>query len=429
MAAQSESQTLETGAATVPGRDSTGVASPASTAGATVRVSQSPPQRSKPRDKRLMALLIAAAIIVVATVTTLVARLLIPLPTITGSGTIQAIEADVASKVPGRVTGLLVADGQTVHRGQAVARLDPIDQLRTLQQAQANLAAAHARVPQAGETQSLQASTVSAQVAAAVAAQTGAASSREAAAQALAAAQANLAASIASETDNVKDFQRANTLFAQGAVSAQSLDAARMAADSSRAQVKAAIAQRNAAQKQLAVADAALQQETAALAAAQANVASVSIAGYNVTLNAAEEQQARAALAEAQTQLQETVIRAPFNGVVMSHSVEAGDLIEAAAPVMTIMQSNTLYLLVYVTEPDLSRIAIGRHVDVSVDGIPNRTFNGVVAHIDDQAQYTPSNVQTKDQRAELVFGVKVDLYDTSGALKPGLPADATFSQP
>jgi HlyD family secretion protein len=374
-----------------------------------------------------MGAVVILALLAVAIGVSLLVRSLSVASPITGSGTIQAIESDVGSKVPGRLIQLLASDGQSVHRGEALARLDPIDQQHNLAQAQANLEAARARVPQAGETQQLQASTVAAQLAAAQAAANGAAASREVAVAAVAAAQANVAASQATARDDSKNYERAEELYRQGFISTQALDAARTAADMAQAQLAATMAQRNAAQKQLDVAESNLRQAQAALAAANANLASVSIAGYTISLNAAVERQVAAALATARTQLEETIVRSPFDGIVVSHSAEAGDLLAADAPVMSVMQANSLYLRVYIAETDLARVAVGQHVDVSVDGVPNRTFNGIVAEIDNQAQYTPSNVQTKDQRAELVFGVKVDLYDNSGTLKPGLPADATFA--
>jgi HlyD family secretion protein len=347
-------------------------------------------------------------------------------PAITASGTIEAIESDAGAKVGGRLTRLLVSDGQHVRAGQALALLDPIDQLHALQQAQANLEQATVRVPQADVSLALQSATVRAQLDQARAAQVSAQAQVDTAAAAVAAAQANLTAANASAVKNAKDLSRAQTLYAQGYVSAQSLDAAREAADAARALSRAASANSLAAERQLEAAQAGFSQAHAAVAVAQANLKSVTVSGYNVSANAAAQSQARAALALAQTQLNETTIRAPFDGVVLSHSAEAGDLLAAGAPVVTLIADNSLYLRVYVTETDLSRIKLGQHVDVTVDGLPQKTFDGVVVQIDDQAQFTPSNVQTKDQRAELVFGVKIDLHDTSGALKSGLPADASF---
>jgi HlyD family secretion protein len=436
--------------------------------------------------------LIAAAAIIAIVVIALVVRQVrgIGNGPVTASGTIEAVEVDLASKVPGRLAQLLIVDGQHVRAGQAVAQLDAVDQRLALQQAQANETAAEAklsqaqsayeleklqypaaveqakanvaeaevRVPQAGQTLDLQSSTVAAQLQQAYAAQVAAVSASQASRSTLAAADANVIAVRATAHRDALDNFRAKMLYQQGYISAQALDAARAAADSSLAQAKAAIAQRDAAARQVVVADAGVKQAQAAVALAEANGRSVAVQAYNVAASAAEARashaalnsvaaqsqllvqrkrdvdvarasldQARAALDVARTQVEETTIRAPFDGVIFSHSVEAGDLLAAGAPVVNVIQADSLYLRVYVTETDLARIAVGRPVDVVVDGLPNQTFHGTVAAIDDQAQFTPSNVQTKDQRAELVFGVKIDLHDPTGALKPGLPADATIA--
>ncbi len=83
------------------------------------------------------------------------------------------------------------------------------------------------------------------------------------------------------------------------------------------------------------------------------------------------------------------------------------------------------YVYVYVSESDLPRIKTGSRADVTIDGMPNRSFNGVVTEISNTAEFTPEDVQTKEERIEyLVFRVKIQLTDETGSLKPGLPADA-----
>jgi HlyD family secretion protein len=346
---------------------------------------------------------------------------------VVASGTIEGIESDLASKVPGRLAALLVSDGQNIRAGQPLARLDPIDQRHGVQAARADLEAARSRVPQARASLVLQSSTVSAQLDQAAAQVAASQSQADASAASAKAADADLASAVAQDVKASNDFARTKQLYAQGFVSAQDLDAARAAAGSASAAVDAARATRDAAVRQLGAARASLTAARAALSLADANRTSIDVAAYNVQADAAARDQAAAALALAQTQLDETTIRAPFDGTVFSHSAEAGDLLEAAAPILTVIKSDSLYLRVYVMEPDLAVIRIGKHVSVTVDGVPGKTFDGIVSEIDDQAQFTPSNVQTKDQRAELVFGVKVDLHDTTGALKPGLPADVDFS--
>lgn len=86
---------------------------------------------------------------------------------------------------------------------------------------------------------------------------------------------------------------------------------------------------------------------------------------------------------------------------------------------------SSVYLMIYVTEEELPRIKLGQKVDVTVDGLPNKTFEGMVTNISPEAEFTPKNIQTKDDRVKLVFGVKVEIPNPTGDLKKGLPADAT----
>jgi HlyD family secretion protein len=111
-------------------------------------------------------------------------------------------------------------------------------------------------------------------------------------------------------------------------------------------------------------------------------------------------------------------------GVVVSRSVEVGDLVAAGAPVLTVADLTRPYLRVYVAETDLGRVKVGQPVEVRVDAFPDRVFRGAVAEISDRAEFTPGNVQTREERIKLVFAVKVELSNPDGVLKPGLPADA-----
>ncbi|HRC76106.1 MAG TPA: efflux RND transporter periplasmic adaptor subunit, partial [Kouleothrix sp.] len=87
---------------------------------------------------------------------------------------------------------------------------------------------------------------------------------------------------------------------------------------------------------------------------------------------------------------------------------------------------DTVRLTLYVGEADIGRVRQGQPVDVTVDSFPSRVFKGSVTFIAQEAQFTPRNVQTKDERATTVFAVRVELPNTDHALKPGMPADAVI---
>jgi len=137
---------------------------------------------------------------------------------------------------------------------------------------------------------------------------------------------------------------------------------------------------------------------------------------------------ARAALAREETRLallerqrQETLVAAPAAGVVESFDLRPGDLVPANRPVASLLEAGQLWVRVYVPEPELGRVRVGQPVAVTVDSFPERRFRGRVVEIRDQAEYTPRNVQTLEQRAEQVFGVKVTV-EPAPELKAGMAA-------
>jgi len=141
----------------------------------------------------------------------------------------------------------------------------------------------------------------------------------------------------------------------------------------------------------------------------------------------AQLEQAHAQLGLAADQVRETRLLAPFDGFVISHNFEVGDLIQPGAAVLTVGDLVHPYAYVYVSESDLPVVKTGMRAETTIDGLPGQTFYGSVTEINDTAEFTPENVQTKEERIEyLVFRVKIQFTDTTGLLKPGLPIDAVI---
>lgn len=137
---------------------------------------------------------------------------------------------------------------------------------------------------------------------------------------------------------------------------------------------------------------------------------------------------ARAALAREEGQLaylrrqkQESVVVSPADGVIESIDLRPGDLVAPNQPVARILEPSQVWVRVYVPEPLLGRVRVGQKAAVRVDTYPKREFGGRVVEIRTQAEYTPRNVQTLDQRMDQVFGVKVAI-DPAPELKPGMSA-------
>ena len=135
--------------------------------------------------------------------------------------------------------------------------------------------------------------------------------------------------------------------------------------------------------------------------------------------------QARAQLAELDTQLREMRIVAPTNCVLETLSVKVGDVLPPNHEVATLLLTGHLWVHVYVPELWLSQIQLGQTVAVQCDG-SHRQFTGTVEQIHRQAEFTPRNVQTVDDRIRQVFGIKVRLPSDTGVLKAGMAVDVLF---
>ena len=114
------------------------------------------------------------------------------------------------------------------------------------------------------------------------------------------------------------------------------------------------------------------------------------------------------------------------NGVVLSRSVEPGEVVAVGSAVMTIGQLDKLSITVYIPEDRYGEIKLGQAAQVTVDSFPNETFQGTVVRIADQAEFTPRNVQTVESRSTTVYKIEISLPNTGNELKPGMPADAVF---
>jgi HlyD family secretion protein len=166
------------------------------------------------------------------------------------------------------------------------------------------------------------------------------------------------------------------------------------------------------------LAEGAAAQAASALARLESGAREPEIVGARAAL-----EQAEAALALAERTVADTVIRAPSGGTVLYRLLEPG---EWAAPGMTafvIADISRLRLTVYIPEPDLARIRLGQEAEIRMDG-SERVLKGRVNWISPEAEFTPKNVQIKDERVKQVFALRIDVENPDGLLKPGMPADA-----
>jgi HlyD family secretion protein len=133
--------------------------------------------------------------------------------------------------------------------------------------------------------------------------------------------------------------------------------------------------------------------------------------------------QARAALRTAEVRLNDLTADAPVSGTVLSRNVEAGETVAAGVAVYTIGDLENPWVKVYVNETKLGLVKLGQKAQVFVDTFPDKAYEGRITYIASEAEFTPKNVQTQEERVKLVFGVKVSVKNISDELKPGMPAD------
>ena len=176
----------------------------------------------------------------------------------------------------------------------------------------------------------------------------------------------------------------------------------------------------DAAQARYQSAQAAAAKAQAALDAQKAGATAEQVAAAQAQVNVAQ-----AALEAAQIQLGKATVRAPRNGAIVARSVYTGEMAGPGVTALTLADLDSVTLTIYVPGLQLGQIALGQSLDVRVDAYADRAFPGVVTHISDQAEFTPRNVRSPDQRAQRVYAVKVKIANPDHALKPGLPAEVS----
>ncbi len=288
------------------------------------------------------------------------------------SGMLEMDEIDVASLVGGRVARRYVDEGATVRVGDTLAVLERDEVVAELraQTAAANRASAQSREVSRGPR-----------------------------AEEIEEARATLASSEARLTLAESDLGRITQLYEAKVVAAADYDRALNARDEARAQ-------RNAAREALRMLEAGSRQEEIVAAREAAVVAD-------------------AELQAAQSRSRELVLLSPVNGVVLLCNFEPGELVQANQPVVTLGNPDSLWIRAYVAAPLVTNIRRNARATVHLTG-DSRGFPGRVAEIATRAEFTPRAALTEEERANIVFAVKVVLDPTNGALKAGIPADVVI---
>ncbi len=292
---------------------------------------------------------------------------------ITATGTIEITRADIAPKVSGYIGELTIKEGDHVTLGQVIARISRPDL----------------------EAQKLrdEAALIKAQVQLADL-------EKGARPQEINEVQGTLVSGQAVYEKAQKDYTRQQELFAQGAVSAQQLDAARSA-------YEVALATLSAYQ-------------------ARASLVTEGNRPDVIAAQKAEVERSQAIVKLAKTAIEDTVVVSPLDGLLLTKNFEQGEYVNAGAAIGTVGNWRDCWVKVYVSSTQLGLIWAGQNVNIRVDSFPGRQFSGQIKEISQQAEFTPRQSLTQQERANMVFAVKVKIDNAEGILKPGMPVDVVI---
>jgi HlyD family secretion protein len=336
------------------------------------------------------------------------------------SGTVEARTVSVGSRVGGRVKAVLVKEGDRVEAGQPLVELEPADLPAQRLMAKAQLdesTAALEKLKNGSRPEEIQQAKARAQTAVAALEETRTGARSEE----IAGASARLVAAQVAADKAKTDVERSRRLFATQAISQAELDDAETA-------LKGAAAQRDAAAQALDELKNGSRRED--IAQAQARAVEAHASEKLVTLGSRVEdiQAAQAAVEAAQGRLDqmdvllgELTIRAPRASHVESLDLRPGDILAPNATAASLVEDDQLYVRVYVPETQLGFVHPSQEVPITVDSFPDRTFKGVVEHVNQVGEYSPRNLQTADERANQVFATRVGIK-ADADLRAGMAA-------
>jgi HlyD family secretion protein len=353
-------------------------------------------------------LILLAVLLAVLTATAIFAGWFRKDDSLQGSGTVEARNIRVGSKVGGRIDKVLVHEGDSVQPGQVLITFDDQEMLAQLEQSRANAEkAARGYRPE--------------EIAEARAAADQAKADYEQRVngyrkQDIDAAKADLDRATAEEIRSHADFNRYEALAQKDLVSQQQRDTAE-------ATWKVALAQQQNAQHKLNELQVGYRPEEIASAKARYQQTQATLEKLEHGNRREDVELAKAAYSYDEARFRERQVVAPSAATVEVLDVRPGDLISPNTPVATLLERDQIYVRIYIPETIIGHVRLGQPAEVRVDSFPDTVFDGVVEQINQQAEFLPRNVQTRDERIHQVFGVKIRINDTSGRVLAGMAAD------
>lgn len=377
----------------------------------------------------------------------------VPAPTVlTVSGRIEADETDIGAKTGGRVTQILVREGDSIKAGQAVAVIEDEEVNQQLQAAIAQVNSAKQEEAQAklevtvAESRIQEALANLAQSKEDSLGRVGQAKSTVAASQALvdqAQAQVVEARSEVKKAQSQlklarSDRDRYASLVSQGVITRQQFDQVQTTADTAQASLDTARATLVARVAAVKTSQQQLQAAQGGLTQTQSTALNPAIRRNQLAAYQQQKEQAQSRLVAAQAKVQGAIanqqqlqkrldsftVKSPIDGTVQDRPLEPGAVVTSGKTLLTVINPQAVYMRAYVPEGDIGKIYPGKSARVFLDSNPKQPLTAKVRAIDPKASFTPENIYFQKDRVRQVFGVKLAIEQSQSYAKPGMPADA-----
>ena len=350
------------------------------------------------------------------------------------SGNIELTQVDIAFKTAGRLIERTVDEGDAVKKGQLIARLDREQLVAQRAREQAGLELAQSQMAQAATALEWQRATVTSDLEQ----RNADVRSNEARLEELRTgsrpeekqeARAAVEAAQAEFDRAAKDWERAQTLYKNDDISTSQYDQFRSRwanADAAlkQARQREALVLAGPRTEQIQAAQGQVERARAAVGVAEANRLETKRRAQEITSRRADMERSKAALALIDTQLADTEAVSPVDGVVLVKAADVGEVLAPGTTVVTIGDIDHPWLRGYVNETDLGKVKLGAKVKITTDSYPGKVYDGRVTFIASEAEFTPKQIQTKQERVKLVYRVKIELENPRHELKSNMPADA-----
>jgi HlyD family secretion protein len=350
------------------------------------------------------------------------------------SGNIELTQVDISFKVPGRLIALNVKEGDRVAAGALIAQLDQTSTLRARSQQQAGVASANGQLAQILTAIQYQREQIENELTLRRAELRAAesqladlvAGSRP---QEITQARAALDDARTWHQQASEDWARAETLFKNEDISRAQYDQFRARFESTRqtvrqAEQRLALVEEGPRAQQIETARAQVERARAAIKLAETNRLELKRREQEIAVRKAEIERAKAGVSMIDAQLDDTTVTSPIDGVVLVKSAEAGEVLAAGATVVTIGDLDRPWLRAFIGEKDLGRIKLGGKVKLTTDSYPGKVYWGRISFIASEAEFTPKQIQTADERVKLVYKIKIDVENPNQELKSNMPVDA-----